>query len=62
MKTWDSGVIHSKSYYLIDGTIDERISNIRNFAKIARKVNLEKVEEWKITVEKFVTKALIDLG
>ena len=43
------------------GTCDERLNMIMNFAKLARKTNLHKVEEWKITVDKFLVDALSSL-
>lgn len=43
------------------GTLEEQLLNIKEFAKIANKVNLEMVEEWKITTEKFLMDSLIAL-
>ncbi|ELC8442722.1 DUF4838 domain-containing protein [Clostridium perfringens] len=43
------------------GTLEEQLLNIKEFAKIANKVNLKMVEEWKITTEKFLMDSLIAL-
>lgn len=41
------------------GSKKQQLDNIINFANIARKTELHMVEEWKITVDKFVTDSLI---
>lgn len=43
------------------GTLAEQLLNIKEFAKIAKKINLEMVEEWKITTEKFIMDSLVSL-
>lgn len=43
------------------GSIEERMNKIIKFAFIARSMGLEMVEEWKITVDKFVTDSVIAL-
>lgn len=43
------------------GTPKQRLSRIAHFARIARKSDLHMVEEWKITVDQFVTDALAEL-
>lgn len=44
------------------GTPEERLDQLRHFAAIARKAGLQKVEEWKITVDQFVTDSLAALA
>lgn len=48
--------------YLKYGTKKQQIDNIIKFATIARKTELHMVEEWKITVDNFVTDALVSLN
>lgn len=43
------------------GTLEEQLINIKEFAKIAKKTNLQMVEEWKITTEKFIVDSLRNL-
>lgn len=43
------------------GSLEERLLRIAKFAEIARQTNLHMVEEWKITVDQFVTDSLASL-
>lgn len=43
------------------GTPEERLNQLRHFAATARKSGLQKVEEWKVTVDQFVTDSLAAL-
>ncbi|WP_053985979.1 DUF4838 domain-containing protein [Niameybacter massiliensis] len=47
--------------YLKYGTSKQQLERIARFAKVARKCQLHMVEEWKITVDQFVTDALSQL-
>ena len=44
------------------GSIEERLDHLRHFAATARKSGLQKVEEWKVTVDQFVTDSLAALA
>ena len=44
------------------GGPEERFRRIARFAEQARRTGLVMVEEWKITVDKFVTDAVAELG
>lgn len=44
------------------GSREEQMDMIAKFASQAQKIGLEKVEEWTITVEKFVTSAIAELN
>ncbi|MGL4738915.1 MAG: DUF4838 domain-containing protein [Cellulosilyticaceae bacterium] len=50
--------IHYAGIVLKYGTVDVQNTHIINFAKTARATKLHMVEEWKITVDQFVTDAL----
>lgn len=43
------------------GSRNKRLERINQFARIARSTGLKMVEEWKITVDQFVTDALAEL-
>ncbi|MGL4345127.1 MAG: DUF4838 domain-containing protein [Cellulosilyticaceae bacterium] len=53
--------LHYAGIVLQYGTVEERTQRIVTFAKLARQTQLHKVEEWKITVDQFVTDALTHL-
>ncbi|MEG1295239.1 MAG: DUF4838 domain-containing protein [Niameybacter sp.] len=44
------------------GSTKQQLERIAHFAQIARKSDLHKVEEWKITVDQFVTDSLAELN
>jgi len=44
------------------GSVADRLDQLRQFAAIARKSGLQKVEEWKVTVDQFVTDSLAALA
>lgn len=54
-KLMDAGIV------LGYGTKEERLDRITKFAAHARKLGLERVEEWKITPDQFITNALAAL-
>ena len=43
------------------GSREEQLRRIGKFARQARKTGLAMVEEWKITVDKFVTDAMAEM-
>lgn len=55
MPIWYAGIV------LGYGTKEERLDRITKFAAHARKLGLERVEEWKITPDQFITNALAAL-
>lgn len=55
MPLWYAGIV------LEYGDKQERMERIQKFASQARKLGLEKVEEWKITPDKFITDAIAAL-
>ena len=55
MPIWYAGIV------LGYGDRQTRLERIRNFAAQARKIGLEKVEEWTITPDMFITDALAAL-
>ncbi len=55
MPVWYSGIV------LEYGSKEERMARIMKFASHARKQGLERVEEWKITPDQFVTDAIAAL-
>ena len=55
MPVWYAGIV------LAYGNKEERLTRIMNFAAHARKQGLERVEEWKITPDQFVTDAIAAL-
>ena len=50
--------LHYAIICLSHGTKDKQIESIIAFASQSRKIGLEKVEEWKITVDQFITESL----
>ncbi len=56
MPVWYAGIV------LGYGGKEERLSRIARFAAQARRIGLEKVEEWTITPEAFLTDALAELN
>lgn len=56
MPLWYAGIV------LKYGDKQERLERIQKFTSQARKLGLEKVEEWTITPDKFITDALAELG
>lgn len=55
MPIWYAGIV------LEYGSPDARMDRIRQFAAHARKLGLEKVEEWKITTDQFITDSIAAL-
>ena len=55
MPVWYAGIV------LGYGSKEERMTRIMKFAVHARKQGLERVEEWKITPDQFITDAIAAL-
>ena len=55
MPIWYAGIV------LEYGSKEARMERIRRFAAHARKIGLEKVEEWKITTDQFITDSIAAL-
>ena len=55
MPIWYAGIV------LEYGSAEARLNRIRQFAAHARKIGLEKVEEWKITTDQFITDSIAAL-
>ena len=55
MPIWYAGIV------LEYGSTEARLNRIRQFAAHARKIGLEKVEEWKITTDQFITDSIAAL-